>query len=190
MRPAPLNDFEAQSAAYHDASPKVNGSGEDPQEMLTSGEVYAAMTSQDWGKLGHAESDIVAATDDRKKMNLRAAALLEHHLDRVIKKRDPNAGISLSTRIQLNKFVAAVSLSYNDAKFHSYSHAIHATTSMNALLSFVLTDDPLSSLALVFSALIHDAGHTGETALRSVLLLTHFVFGEEFITHPLPFLQV
>jgi hypothetical protein len=94
-------------------------------------------------------------------MNLRAAALLEHHLDRVIKKRDPNAGISLSTRIQLNKFVAAVSLSYNDAKFHSYSHAIHVTTSMNALLSFALTDDPHSSLSLVFSALLHDAGHTG-----------------------------
>jgi hypothetical protein len=184
VHPAPLNDFEAQSAVYHDATSKVNGSGEDPQEMFTSGEVYAAMTSQDWGKLGHAESDIVAATDDRKKMNFRAVALLEHHLDRVIKKRDPNAGISLSTRIQLNKFVAAVSLSYNDAKFHSYSHAIHVTTSMNALLSFALTDDPLRSLSLVFSALLHDAGHTGEIALRNVLLLVHIVFGDEFITHP------
>ncbi len=186
MHPSPLTDFEAQSATYHDATSKVNGSGEDPQEMFTSGDVYAAMTSQVWGKLGHAESDIVAATEDHKKMNFRAAALLEHHLDRVIKKRDPDAGISLSTRIQLNKFVAAVSISYIDAKFHSYSHAIHAMTSMNALLSFALTDDPLSSLSLVFSALLHDAGHTGETALPFLLLI---VVGKECITHPHPFLQ-
>jgi len=40
---------------------------------------------------------------------------------------------------------ASGSLSYKGTKFHSYSHVLHGTTSMK----------------LVFSALFHDAGHTG-----------------------------
>ena len=133
--------------------------------MFTSAEVYAAMASQGWAKLGHAESALVAATDDRVKMNFRVVALLEHHLDRVIKRREPNSSISLSIRIQLNKFVAAVSQSYNHVKFHSYSHALHVTTSMNALLSVTLVEDPFNSLSLIISALLHDVGHTGKIIL-------------------------
>jgi len=128
------------------------------------------MTSQEWSNLGHAESVLVAATDDRKKMNARAAALLEHHLGRLLKSRDPDAKVSDTTKIQLNKFVAAVSQSYNDAEFHSYSHALHVTTSMNTLLSFSLIEDPLNIFSLAFSALLHDAGHTGEILLRSIFI--------------------
>lgn len=136
--------------------------GEAQQEMHSSGEIYSALTSQEWSNLGHAESILVAATEDHTKMNFRAAALLEHHLDRLVKNRNPDAKVSETTKIQLNKFVAAVSQSYNDAEFHSYSHALHVTTSMNALLSFALIEDPLNIFSLVFSALLHDAGHTGE----------------------------
>ena len=124
--------------------------------MHSSGEIYSALTSQEWSNLGH------AATEDRTKMNFRAAALLSHHLDRLVKNRNPDAKVSETTKIQLNKFVAAVSQSYNDAEFHSYSHALHVTTSMNALLSYALIEDPLNIFSLVFSALLHDAGHTGE----------------------------
>jgi len=136
--------------------------GEAQQGMHSSGEIYAAMTTQEWSNLGHAESGLIAATEDRTKMNFRAAALLEHHLDRLVKNRNPDAKVSETTKIQLNTFVAAVSQSYNDAEFHSYSHALHVTTSMNALLSFALIEDPLNIFSLVFSALLHDAGHTGE----------------------------
>lgn len=163
VSPALPPDFEAQAAAVNDNATSKFASSEDyPNEIHTSSEIYAAMTFQDWAKLGHAESELVAATDDRKRINVRAAALLEHHLDRVIKTRDPNSGISLSVKIQLSKFVVAVSQSYDGAKFHSYSHAIHVMTSMNALLPFALTEEPLNSFLLVFSALLHDAGHTGD----------------------------
>jgi hypothetical protein len=164
MLPASPTNF--QPAREHDIeTSKVSSSSrEAPLEMFTSAEIYQAVTTQDWEKLGHADSALVcAATDDRKTMNFRATALLEHHLDRVIKKRDPEANISLSTRIQLSKFVDAISQTYGNAKFHSYEHAIHVMTSLNKLLSFALTEDPLNSLSIVFSALIHDAGHTGET---------------------------
>jgi hypothetical protein len=163
--PAPTPYF--QLARQHDieTSKASATSGEAPIEMFTSAEAYEAMTSQDWKKLGHADSGLVcAATDDRKTMNFRATALLEHHLDRVIKNRDPDANMSLSTRIQLSKFVDAISQTYGSAKFHSYEHAIHVMTSMNRLLTFALTEDPLNSFSMVFSALIHDAGHTGEIA--------------------------
>lgn len=159
------SDYVAQS---YDVAFTTIDSGEVPQEMFTSAEVYNAMASQEWAKLGHAESELVAATDERAKMNFRAVALLEHHLTKVIKKREPNAFISLSTKIQLNKFVAAVSQSYNDVKFHSYSHALHVMTSMNVLLSFSVIEDPLNSLSLMISALMHDVGHTGKNDIFAI----------------------
>lgn len=131
------------------------------QQVYTSDDIYSAMTSQEWDDVGHSESLLVAATDDRKTMNSRAAALLEHHLDRLLKNRNPDAKVSEITKNQLTSFVDDVSQSYNDAEFHSYSHALHVTTSMNSLLSFAPIDDPLNVFSLVFSALLHDAGHTG-----------------------------
>lgn len=156
-------DVESPSPNNFDGvSLKVSETEEAPQELHTTDEIYSAMTSQDWSNLGHAESTLVAATDDRRKMNVRAAALLEHHLDRVLKDRDPKAKVSLSIKVQLNKFVDEVSMTYNGAKFHSLSHAVHVMTSMNKLLSAVLTENSLNNFSLVFSALLHDAGHTGE----------------------------
>ena len=160
------HDVEENGDAHSHQNGYANGvievvDMETPQEMFTPYEVYMALTSQEWCKIGHAESMLVCATPDRKKMNFRATGMLEYHLDRVIKHRDPDGNVSLSTRIQLSKFVEAVSQTYSDVMFHNYQHAIHVMTSMNALLTFVLTEDPLNSFSLVFSALIHDAGHTG-----------------------------
>jgi hypothetical protein len=67
----------------------------------------------------------------------------------------------LTVKVQIRKFVCDVASKYNGAKFHSLSHAIHVTTSMNKLLSVATQEDPLNSFSLVFSALLHDAGHTG-----------------------------
>lgn len=132
------------------------------KEVSFAGDIYSAMTSQEWTNLGHAESELVAATDDRKLMNVRAAKLLEHHLDRLLKSRNPDSEVTDSVKAQLVKFVDVLSHSYKGAKFHSYSHVLHVTTSMNKLISFTEIEDPMISFTLVFSALFHDAGHTGE----------------------------
>lgn len=132
------------------------------EEMSFANDIYSAMTLQEWTILGHAESELVAATDDRKLMNVRAAKLLEHHLDRLLKSRNPDSELTDAIKAQLVKFVDVLSHSYEGAKFHSYSHVLHVTTSMNKLISFTEIEDPMISFTLVFSALFHDAGHTGE----------------------------
>jgi hypothetical protein len=132
------------------------------QQVYTSDDIYSAMTAQEWDNLGHSESLLIATTDDRKVMNPRAVALLEHHLDRLVKNRNPDAKVSEITKHQLTSFVDDVSQSYNDAEFHSYSHALHVTTSMNSLLTLAPTENPLNAFSLVFSALLHDVGHTGK----------------------------
>jgi len=98
-----------------------------------------------------------------KTMNLRAASILEHHLSRVQRERDPSCrGITAKVRVQLLKFVAEIAASYDEStKFHNYEHAIHVLTSMNKLLSLSLDETPLNSFSLTLSAFIHDAGHTG-----------------------------
>ena len=139
------------------------GAVDDQLNMYTSEEIASAMSTQDWEKLGHAESVLVAATNDHDDMIIRASALLEYHLNRLLKHRDVSATMSEAVKFQINQFVREIANTYtDDAKFHNLSHALHVTTSMNKLLSCTLTEDPLNSFALVFSALIHDAGHTGK----------------------------
>jgi hypothetical protein len=146
------------------------------EEMSSAGDIYLAMTSQEWTSLGHAESELVAATDDRKLMNVRAATLLEHHLDRLLKSRNPDAKVTEVTKSQLEKFVDVLSQSYKGAKFHSYSHVLHVTTSINKLITFTEIRDPMISFTLVFSALFHDAGHTGE--FQCGVFPSHFLKNE------------
>jgi hypothetical protein len=143
------------------AKPPQDAPKSEDISMYTSDEIHAAMTAQDWDKLGHASSALVAATDCRETIIVRASALLEHHLLRVLKEKDANAVMPLTVKVQIRKFVCDVASKYNGAKFHSLSHAIHVTTSMNKLLSVATQEDPLNSFSLVFSALLHDAGHTG-----------------------------
>jgi class 3 adenylate cyclase len=85
---------------------------------------------------------------------------------------------------QLENYVAAVASMYRDNPFHSFEHASHVVMSVVKLLSRIvapdigeetgkdmastlhdhtygITSDPLTQFACVFSALIHDADHTG-----------------------------
>ena len=150
---------------------------DDQLNMYTAEEISSAMSAQEWDKLGHAESVLVAATNDHEKMIIRASALLEHHLDRLLKYRDVKSVISDAVKLQINKFVREIAYTYtDDAKFHNLSHALHVTTSMNKLLSCTLIEDPLNSFALVFSALIHDAGHTGKWARIPFILHCAILF--------------
>jgi len=142
--------------------------------MYSSNEIHAAMTAQPWDKLGLPTSVLVAATDCREIHIIRASALLEYHLDRVLKHRDTNAKMSEEVKIQCRKLVQEVAKQYNGAKFHSLSHAMHVVTSMNKLLSHVVNDDPLNSFSLVFACLLHDAGHTGKSLFSFLFFLGYF----------------
>jgi class 3 adenylate cyclase len=85
---------------------------------------------------------------------------------------------------QLENYVEAVASMYRDNPFHNFEHASHVVMSVVKLLSRIvapdigeetgkdmastlhdhtygITSDPLTQFACVFSALIHDADHTG-----------------------------
>jgi class 3 adenylate cyclase len=85
---------------------------------------------------------------------------------------------------QLEEYVSAVASMYRDNPFHNFEHASHVVMSVVKLLSRIvvpdigeetgkdmastlhghtygITSDPLTQFACVFSALIHDADHTG-----------------------------
>jgi class 3 adenylate cyclase len=85
---------------------------------------------------------------------------------------------------QLEDYVSAVASMYRDNPFHNFEHASHVVMSVVKLLSRIvapdigeetgkdmastlhdhtygITSDPLTQFAGVFSALIHDADHTG-----------------------------
>jgi hypothetical protein len=81
---------------------------------------------------------------------------------------------------QLRDFVKKMLTGYKDTPYHNFEHAYHVVTSVSKLLDMVLTtsygtggkkerpppsyglrNDPLSQLALVFAALVHDVEHQG-----------------------------
>ncbi|KAL9184127.1 hypothetical protein ACHAXT_002213 [Thalassiosira profunda] len=175
LESAGYNEFISILTAGEERAPDIG--------MFTSDEIYAAMTRQEWKNLGHCESAgkdalLVAATDDRGMMIVRASALLEHHLTRVLKARDADAKLPYLVKEQLKAFVKDVAATYSDVHFHSLSHAMHVTTSMNKLLSVAKAEDPLNSFSLVFSALLHDAGHTGMS--NKILTDTHHPLANKY----------
>jgi hypothetical protein len=84
---------------------------------------------------------------------------------------------------QMNMYVFAIASLYRNNSFHNFEHASHVTMSVVKLLSRIvtpdvdavnsdmgetlhdysygITSDPLTQFACVFSALIHDAEHSG-----------------------------
>lgn len=100
---------------------------------------------------------------------------------------DTRGTISPEVRGELRDFIAQISSLYLDNPFHNFSHASHVTMSCHKLLkrinrpeevnysnanmadvaqelhdaTYGISSDPLTQLAIVFSALIHDAGHQG-----------------------------
>lgn len=82
---------------------------------------------------------------------------------------------------ELHHFLAAIASTYNENPFHSFEHAGHVTMSVTKLLGRIVTpeqheatteaelhdstygiaSDPLTRFAVVLSALIHDADHSG-----------------------------
>lgn len=160
-------DHEELPKFVNSAAKQLNESDDDAPyqfeniDSYTSDKIHAALAAQDWDKLGHASSALCVASEKREVIITRASALLEHHLFRVLKDRNSNASMPSAVKTQCREFVTDVASMYNEVKFHSLSHAMHVTTSMNRLLADALNEVPLNSFSLVFSALLHDAGHTG-----------------------------
>jgi class 3 adenylate cyclase len=95
-----------------------------------------------------------------------------------------NVELDLVVIDQLENYVSTVASMYRDNPFHNFEHASHVVMSVVKLLSRIIapdieeetgkdlastlhdhtygiTSDPLTQFAGVFSALIHDADHTG-----------------------------
>jgi class 3 adenylate cyclase len=99
-------------------------------------------------------------------------------------KKEKNDALSAVVLEQLEDYVSTVASMYRDNPFHNFEHASHVVMSAVKLLSRIvapdigeemgkdmastlhdhtygITSDPLTQFACVFSALIHDADHTG-----------------------------
>jgi hypothetical protein len=85
--------------------------------------------------------------------------------------------ISAALISQLRLFVRRIFEQYRNVPYHNFEHAYHVTISANKLLDLILCEeqdskrhvrptyglkyDPLSQLALIFSAIVHDVEHQG-----------------------------
>jgi class 3 adenylate cyclase len=81
-------------------------------------------------------------------------------------------------RLLLREFIADIAALYNDVPFHNFAHASHVTLATSKILSRIaklkdcdemerheisygISSDPLTQFSVVFSALVHDVGHSG-----------------------------
>lgn len=95
---------------------------------------------------------------------------------------------------QLHQYVSIVASTYRDNHFHNFEHACHVTMAVNKFIKRIvcpdidnaddtnkadiasklhdythgITSDPLTVLAIVFSALIHDADHRGVSNVQLI----------------------
>lgn len=177
----PIDDIEAQFTPMKNALANVEEADadsvtensftkvhDDEEILFTSDEIYHGFTSGDWDTIGW-------ATEDRETMIARVQALLEHHLELLIREHQPGSKLSLSVKVQLTRFVKAVAETYGDPNFHRLSHALHVATSMDKLLSISIESgngkSALDNFSLVFAAFLHDAGHTGELISEQIAII-------------------
>jgi hypothetical protein len=94
--------------------------------------------------------------------------------------------VNLEVLLQLREYVSIVASTYHDNHFHNFEHACHVSMVTNEFITGIVSpgiaaevaqkgdlasklhdythginSDPLTVLAIVFSALIHDADHRG-----------------------------
>jgi len=91
--------------------------------------------------------------------------------------------ISEELIFELRAYIQTIFEQYNPVSYHNFEHAYHVTISANKLLDLMLHEDqqrkhhktyglksdPLSHLALLFSALVHDVEHQGVPNRQLVL---------------------
>ena len=98
-----------------------------------------------------------------------------------VMKRDPNSVcIEPEVRSQLKDYIVVIASLYQDNSFHDYEHASNVLSAVDRLIGLVslpeggwdcrnlkygcgIAREPWNHFALVFSAMIHDVDHNGES---------------------------
>lgn len=134
--------------------------------------------------------DLERKQQDRQVMSLEEVeeviALPKFDSEVAMKQRDAST-VTLGSDVmeQLQDYLQTIAALYRDNAFHNFEHASHVTMSVIKLLSRIvapshlpisgaensnknlhdhtygITSDPLTQLAVILSALIHDVDHTG-----------------------------
>lgn len=152
------------------------------------------MANETQFELHHAESG-KTAIDEVKEI-----ITLPRFDPKVASRQEDPDSIALPTEVvdQLYDYVSNIAAIYNDNPFHNFEHASHVTMSVVKLLSRIvapsdieytedeiktgkslhdhtygITSDPLTQFACVFSALIHDADHSGVPNMQLVKEKAH-----------------
>jgi len=99
-----------------------------------------------------------------------------------VMKRDPNSVcIEPEVRSQLKDYIVVIASLYQDNSFHDYKHASNVLSAVDRLIGLVslpqggwdyrnlkygcgIAREPWNHFALVFSAMIHDVDHNGESS--------------------------
>lgn len=138
-----------------------------------------ALSKQAWERIGQGDSTLVAATSKMTIMADRIYALLEYRLSLAIQERPNQKALSSKEKSELLEFVYTIASLHNGVKFHSFEHVSHVTISMNKLIDAIadgsrneeipatiytnLWSDKFTHFTLLFSAMIHDVCHTGQS---------------------------
>jgi class 3 adenylate cyclase len=130
-----------------------------------------------------AQSEVTHLSQQTVLEELKEIIHLPTFSKQTAKKRD-NVELNPVVLDQLENYVSTVASMYRDNPFHNFEHASHVVMSVAKLLSRIsapdigeetgkdmastlhdhtygITSDPLTQFACIFSALIHDADHTG-----------------------------
>eukprot|EP00934_Nitzschia_sp_Nitz4_P009170 Nitzschia sp. Nitz4//scaffold37_size175936//139425//149009//NITZ4_002062-RA/size175936-snap-gene-0.260-mRNA-1//-1//CDS//3329549836//9160//frame0 len=96
-----------------------------------------------------------------------AIALPRYEKDKAVT-RPSTIDLGPEVEKQLRKFVSCIAGLYHDHPFHNFKHASNVCTNANKMMNsitdvdiYARTSDPLTQFAVVFSALVHDADHSG-----------------------------
>jgi 3'5'-cyclic nucleotide phosphodiesterase len=150
----------------------VNLRNQSTKKANTSSIIYKRSNNKTF--LDETEEVITLPEFDAKQLELQAAG--------------KQFTLSAEVKKQLRLYVKVIASLYNDNPFHCFEHACHVTMSVSKVLkriitpdldidqvkgnnksleahlhdyTYGITSDPLAVLAIIFSALIHDADHRG-----------------------------
>lgn len=81
--------------------------------------------------------------------------------------RTENSEKLICSKNKLKDLISCIRKSYNNNKYHCFTHACHVLSNCAKLLIDIISHDnnftKIEGLALLFSAMIHDVGHLGVT---------------------------
>jgi len=174
----PATDIESPENVYGSGVAKNLNETEVSRDSNSSGlssspSVFHSIVTQPWsltGQVDYPTNPTLQAMDDADTDDIVecVSSVLEHHLEKCVEARDKST-LDCLARSKIRNLVAEIATTYGDVPFHNFQHAGHVVLSMNKLVHTLQTDpqgslanaDPIIGFSLVFSALIHDAGHTG-----------------------------